>query len=81
MLIGGIEALLMRIQLSRSNLDVLSPEAYNQIFTMHGTTMTFWYASPMLSRFADLSNWPAQTMIVLPGIGIEDYSIGDKDGQ
>jgi cytochrome c oxidase subunit 1/cytochrome c oxidase subunit I+III len=52
MLIGGLEALLMRIQLSRSNLDVLSPEAYNQIFTMHGTTMIFWYASPILSGFA-----------------------------
>ena len=52
LVIGGLEALLMRIQLSRSDLAVLSPEAYNQIFTMHGVTMIFWYASPILSGFA-----------------------------
>lgn len=52
LLIGGVEALIMRIQLSRSNLAILSPEAYNQIFTMHGTTMIFWYAAPILSGFA-----------------------------
>lgn len=52
LLIGGVEALIMRIQLSHSNLSVLSPETYNQIFTMHGTTMIFWYASPILSGFA-----------------------------
>jgi cytochrome c oxidase subunit 1/cytochrome c oxidase subunit I+III len=52
MLIGGIEALIMRIQLAHSNLAVLSPEAYDQIFTMHGATMIFWYASPILSGFA-----------------------------
>lgn len=52
LLIGGVEALIMRIQLSHSNLAVLSPETYNQIFTMHGTTMIFWYASPILSGFA-----------------------------
>lgn len=52
LLIGGVEALIMRIQLSYSNLAVMSPETYNQIFTMHGTTMIFWYASPILSGFA-----------------------------
>ncbi|HEY4010396.1 MAG TPA: cytochrome c oxidase subunit I [Acidobacteriaceae bacterium] len=52
LLIGGVEALIMRIQLSHSNLAVLSPEAYDQIFTMHGVTMIFWYASPILSGFA-----------------------------
>src|SRR6185312_16067572 len=49
---GGLEALLMRLQLAHSDAGVLSPEAYNQIFTMHGTTMIFWYASPILSGFA-----------------------------
>lgn len=49
---GGLEALLMRIQLSRSDLAFLSPEAYDQIFTMHGATMIFWYAAPILSGFA-----------------------------
>jgi heme/copper-type cytochrome/quinol oxidase subunit 1 len=52
LLIGGLEALLMRIQLSRADSSFLSPEAYNQIFTMHGVTMIFWYASPILSGFA-----------------------------
>src|SRR5690348_6029304 len=52
LLVGGIEALLVRIQLSRPDMAFLSPEAYNQIFTMHGVTMIFWYASPILSGFA-----------------------------
>lgn len=34
--IGGLEALLMRLQLSHSDAGVLTPEAYNQIFTLHG---------------------------------------------
>jgi cytochrome c oxidase subunit 1/cytochrome c oxidase subunit I+III len=52
LIIGGLEALLMRIQLTRSDLAFLSPEAYDQMFTMHGVTMIFWYASPILSGFA-----------------------------
>jgi cytochrome c oxidase subunit 1/cytochrome c oxidase subunit I+III len=52
LIVGGLEALLMRIQLSRPDSTFLSPEAYNQIFTMHGVTMIFWYASPILSGFA-----------------------------
>lgn len=52
LVVGGIEALIIRIQLAQPNLSVLSPEAYNQIFTMHGVTMIFWYASPILSGFA-----------------------------
>ena len=40
-LIGGVEALLMRIQLGTPENTFLSPEKYNQIFTMHGTTMIF----------------------------------------
>lgn len=52
LIVGGLEALLMRLQLSRSDLAILSPEAYNQVFTMHGDTMIFWYASPILSGFA-----------------------------
>jgi cytochrome c oxidase subunit 1/cytochrome c oxidase subunit I+III len=52
LIIGGLEALMMRLQLAHSDMAVLSPEAYNQIFTLHGTTMIFWYASPILSGFA-----------------------------
>ena len=52
LIIGGLEALLIRLQLANSDNTLLSPEAYNQIFTMHGATMTFWYASPILFGFA-----------------------------
>jgi cytochrome c oxidase subunit I len=52
LLIGGIEALIMRIQLARPDQNILGPETYNQIFTMHGMTMIFWYAQPILSGFA-----------------------------
>ena len=51
LLIGGVEALIMRLQLARPDNHLLSPEMYNQIFTMHGMTMIFWYAQPILSGF------------------------------
>ncbi|MCH7577052.1 MAG: cbb3-type cytochrome c oxidase subunit I, partial [Chloroflexi bacterium] len=38
-LMGGVEALLLRMQLSSANSTVLDPDQYNRIFTMHGTTM------------------------------------------
>lgn len=46
--IGGLEALLIRIQLAQPGEKVLSPQAYNQVFTMHGTTMIFLVVMPML---------------------------------
>jgi cytochrome c oxidase subunit 1/cytochrome c oxidase subunit I+III len=52
LVIGGLEALLMRVQLTRSEQALLAPETYDQIFSMHGITMIFWYASPILSGFA-----------------------------
>ena len=52
LIIGGIEALIMRVQLAQSDLHVLNPETYDQIFTMHGTTMIYWYAAPVLSGFS-----------------------------
>ncbi len=57
LLIGGIEALTMRIQLAQPNLKLLSPDAYNQLFSMHGVTMIFLYALPMLSGFSNFL-WP-----------------------
>ena len=45
LVIGGIEALIMRLQLAGSDLQLLHPEAYNQLVTMHGISMTFWYTS------------------------------------
>jgi cytochrome c oxidase subunit 1 len=47
-IIGGLEALLIRIQLAQPGEKVLSPQAYNQVFTMHGTTMIFLVVMPML---------------------------------
>jgi cytochrome c oxidase subunit I+III len=44
---GGIEALLMRTQLSQPNEKVLSPETYDQLMTMHGVTMIFLFVIPM----------------------------------
>src|ERR1041385_9033906 len=52
-LAGGTEAALLRLQLARPEQRLLSPEAYNQIFTMHGVTMMFWYAAPILAGFAN----------------------------
>jgi len=52
-IVGGIESLLMRIQLAQPNGTFLSPEAYNQIFTMHGTTMIFLVVMPVLIGFAN----------------------------
>ncbi|MGH9325204.1 MAG: cytochrome c oxidase subunit I [Terriglobia bacterium] len=52
LLIGGVEALIMRLQLAGPNNKILPPEMYDQIFTMHGLTMIFWYASPILSGFS-----------------------------
>jgi cytochrome c oxidase subunit I len=52
LVIGGLEALAIRLQLAGPNNSLLTPEMYDQIFTMHGMTMIFWYASPILSGFA-----------------------------
>ena len=57
LLIGGLEAELMRLQLARPNQTLLTPEQYNQLFTMHGVTMIFLYALPMLSGFSNFL-WP-----------------------
>ncbi|MDA2918129.1 cytochrome c oxidase subunit I [Desulfobacterota bacterium AH_259_B03_O07] len=46
--IGGLEALLMRIQLSRPDNNFIDPELFNQLFTMHGTTMVFLVIMPFL---------------------------------
>jgi cytochrome c oxidase subunit 1 len=51
--IGGLEALIIRTQLMQPNGQVLSEEAYNQAFTMHGTTMVFLVIMPMLAAFAN----------------------------
>ncbi|MFY9586966.1 MAG: cytochrome c oxidase subunit I [Actinomycetota bacterium] len=49
--IGGLEALLIRVQLARPDGKVLSAEAYNQLFTMHGLTMIFLVVMPLGAAF------------------------------
>lgn len=51
-LVGGILALLMRIQLITSHNDFLGPQVYNELFTMHGSTMMFLFAVPFLEGLA-----------------------------
>jgi cytochrome c oxidase subunit 1 len=53
LLVGGAEALMIRIQLARPENHFLSPEVYNRIFTMHGTTMVFLMGMPMIFGFAN----------------------------
>ncbi|KRB86561.1 cytochrome C oxidase [Sphingomonas sp. Root710] len=55
--IGGIEALVLRLQLAGPNLHLLTPDQYNELFSTHGMTMTFLYASPVLSGFSNYL-WP-----------------------
>jgi cytochrome c oxidase subunit I len=52
-LIGGTEILLIRIQLARPEATFLSPEHFNQLFTLHGTTMIFFVAMPILFGFGN----------------------------
>ena len=51
--VGGIEALLIRAQLAGPNGTLLSADLYNQMFTMHGTTMVFLFAMPMAAAFGN----------------------------
>jgi len=53
LVVGGIEATLMRIQLLWSNSAFVSPQVFNQLFTMHGTTMIFFFAMPILFGFVN----------------------------
>src|SRR6202167_1244673 len=48
---GGMEAMAMRAHLAQPNLKLLTPQIYNQIFTMHGTTMIFLVVVPVLIGF------------------------------
>lgn len=48
---GGVEASIIRIQLGAPNRDLVSAELYNQLFTMHGTTMVFLAVMPLSAVF------------------------------
>jgi len=53
-MLGGVMALMMRAELARPGMQYLSPEQYNQLFTMHGTIMLLFFATPLVFAFANL---------------------------
>ena len=53
LVITGIEAILMRIQLSHANATFISPQLFNRLFTLHGTTGIFFVAMPILFGFGN----------------------------
>ncbi|HEX2903309.1 MAG TPA: cbb3-type cytochrome c oxidase subunit I, partial [Jatrophihabitans sp.] len=53
-MIGGLLALVMRAELARPGMQFLTPEQYNQLFTMHGTIMLLFFATPSVFAFANL---------------------------
>ncbi len=58
--LGGVEALMMRLQLGSPDNTLVTPIVYNQLFTMHGTTMVFLFVVPMM---AGLGNYFVPLMI------------------
>src|SRR5438270_12969427 len=50
--LGGVLAILMRLQLAQPEARVLGPDRYNQIFTMHGANMMFLFAVPVMEAMA-----------------------------
>ncbi len=59
-ILGGAEALMIRLQLGAPENTLVSPQTYNQLFTMHGTTMIFLFVVPM---FAGLANYFLPLMV------------------
>jgi cytochrome c oxidase subunit 1 len=51
--LGGVEATIMRVQLIRPHNAFVSPQVFNRMFTMHGTTMIFFVAMPLVFGFAN----------------------------
>src|SRR5437868_9739673 len=53
LVIGGIEATIIRVQLMHAHNDFVSPQVFNRMFTMHGTTMIFFVVMPLVFGFAN----------------------------
>ena len=49
-MLGGVEALLMRLQLSAPDNDLVDPRTYDELMTMHGSTMIFLFLVPVAGR-------------------------------
>ena len=65
--VGGIMAMIIRIQLAVPGNDFLTQEQYNQFFTLHGTTMIFLAAMPMINGFA---NWMIPLQLGCPDLAL-----------
>jgi cytochrome c oxidase subunit I len=52
-ILGGVEALLMRLQLAQPDGTLLAPETYNGLVSLHGTTMIFLFVVPVLAGFGN----------------------------
>ncbi len=52
-LAGGIEALIVRAQLTRPDEQLVGPQAFNELFSMHGITMIFLFVTPLLFGFGN----------------------------
>ncbi|MFW6690671.1 cytochrome c oxidase subunit I [Streptomyces sp. MAR4 CNX-425] len=64
-LLGGVFALVMRAELARPGLQLISNEQYNQAFTAHGTIMLLLFATPLFAGFA---NWIMPLQIGAPDV-------------
>src|SRR5919112_5761981 len=51
--VGGAEALLLRLQLAQAESTIIDAQTYNGLVTMHGTTMVFLFVIPILAGFAN----------------------------
>ena len=65
--VGGIMAMMIRIQLAVPGNDFLTQDQYNQFFTLHGTTMIFLAAMPLINGFA---NWMIPLQIGAPDLAL-----------
>ena len=52
-MLGGVEALMMRLQLSVADNTLITPPTYNALVTIHGTTMIFLFVVPILAGFGN----------------------------
>jgi hypothetical protein len=77
--IGDVMALLMRAELARPGLQIMSNEQFNQAFTMHGTIMLLMFATPL---FAGFTNWimPLQIGASTAGAHLLDERFGQALG-
>ena len=75
LLIGGGEALLMRLQLAKPENTLLTAERYNQIFTLHGTTMMFLFAVPVMEGMGITP----QLLRVCQRLAAEGYAVAAPD--